>query len=36
MFREHGHIVDIKILDKGPHVYAFVEYDKIEDAKEAY
>lgn len=28
--------MDIKVLDKGPHVYAFVEYSKIGDAEEAY
>jgi RNA recognition motif-containing protein len=36
LFRQHGTIVDIKLLDKGPHVYAFVEYEKQDSAVEAY
>lgn len=36
VFRAYGEIVDIKIIDKGRHVYAFVEFGNIGDAEEAY
>lgn len=35
MFRAYGEIVDMKIIDKGRHVYAFVEFASIGDAEEA-
>jgi hypothetical protein len=36
VFRPYGEIQDIKIIDKGRHVYGFVEFTNIGDAEEAY
>lgn len=36
VFRAYGEIVDMKIIDKGRHVYAFVEFSSIGDAEEAF
>ena len=36
LFRPYGDIVDIKVIDKGRFVYAFVEFSQLGDAEEAY
>ncbi|CAD8193502.1 unnamed protein product [Paramecium octaurelia] len=36
LFKQYGQITEIKVLDKGPHVYAFVEFEKVEKAIEAF
>ncbi|CAD8129127.1 unnamed protein product [Paramecium sonneborni] len=36
LFKQQGQITEIKVLDKGPHVYAFVEFEKVEKVIEAF